>query len=810
MSDSPEIQRENTGSDEADKKQQPEVKRKRKGKGGKGEGSKPEINKPLRQVEVPNVVEVSITEEQMLRFEGLSKDIINALGTNAQDIITALGTNAQDIINAFGQDTQALVEAYQALGKDFKAAVETFGTDLKEVIEEFGKDTTKLVEQLQESQRDIDTNISEYSSALRDSIEDLKLELSAAGNKEEQELLRKTLAGLTRAYERQTELMEAQTPEPLRVPTRERMIGYIPKEDQERRVDRRGVPLETELEWRIRTSGKVGERAARILEKAESSGDEGRLLMVEKEIGQDLERFQSNDPHEQYQNRLYQQEVESWFEDTLRQMESSELAFEEQREQYYALSRAQTFLEFRDETKALGKKLGERLEARRIKKRTVRVWNLNPPSQFIREAAVFTIKVQKELFTYKEKDELSEFMDEEGEETSPIVDAFWEYEELGEALKAAHDEEDAEKDALYQAKRRRDPAVAALEHSCEDKEGERKRREKEVIDFFQHGGKDNGEYVDAEIKKLEEKQSQESLDRDEISRLEGLRKKLWARRSAGELWSITLRAAKYDVQLNGTGDFYAARDLNFGRRLKDSRIVQATRGIWDPKSQGIEGELFDLGMDDYFTKMNKGRNLDRGVHHLETDEYWDGFADKQATYIMKCADPLEKTDETRKAFWGTDSFFANPDAAKLVNIYKKVLFDHVLDDEDVVSAYGGGESNPRTEKFAELVDRSLKWMETKDAEGTVEQLKHYRKAEIKDWIDSAATAEMITEEQRFHFYREHFHVPIVGWLMNKEKLAENAVTIDSLLGNIRKYKGEIAADTLWETIKRLLAALTKE
>ena len=84
---------------------------------------------------------------------------------------------------------------------------------------------------------------------------------------------------------------------------------------------------------------------------------------------------------------------------------------------------------------------------------------------------------------------------------------------------------------------------------------------------------------------------------NKLHQLEDIRS---ARKIAGGLWRTMFRAAKYDV-VAGTGDFFAARVLNFGDRLEGR--YELTKGIINPLSGKYEGKPFNLKIADYATEL---------------------------------------------------------------------------------------------------------------------------------------------------------------------------------------------------------------
>lgn len=104
-------------------------------------------------------------------------------------------------------------------------------------------------------------------------------------------------------------------------------------------------------------------------------------------------------------------------------------------------------------------------------------------------------------------------------------------------------------------------------------------------------------FYKAQIKELRVKGQKDERAAEKVKEWD---KNIWAKKYAGRLWSLTFRAAYHDVQLNGTGDFYAARIMNFSDRLAANALMRNTREHWDPSHRD---NPYEIGLEDVITNF---------------------------------------------------------------------------------------------------------------------------------------------------------------------------------------------------------------
>jgi hypothetical protein len=726
---------------------------------------------------------------QDVRLVGISREVLDLLKSfseeNARQIVDALGTNTDRVIGALGTQTVALLDA---MGAD----------NLVEfVTKEFGKIQLNREENRRTLQTDISTGYDRLHKAIKDEIEATGsadgLLLEIMGKNE------KALRDLEGSQNLQNQLLEEQVPEHLRLPTPQRMMENILGEDFVSKYQtifekvRLGNLDDAHISQAVNDlieNESFGGRAKNYIDRG---GDATKIKA-------DIRKFLN--PDEQFRSKLYQQEVEEWVEQRLEAMESDERSFEEQPHVFNRLDIAISYFKFRDETRALGTRFEKMVEARRIKKRMVRVHSLNTPENLMGQAGSFTKDHFKELFTYREHDGLNDFL-KSGEEKKPeraiIVEKFMEFEKKG--------------------KEKRNGKVS----------------EKDVQDYFKNGGEvgerfaRSGLTADMTVKQailhFKEIGDTRALSKQESQLLTELSKEFWAVRSAGELWSITFRAAEYDVLLNGTGDFFAARIMNFADRI-DKSGYQKSRGFWDHDTLG----KLDLGYRDFFTNAieseakveiekpywdsNRGV-LDISQFDLGSGDFWDNkFASNPQQYSADQIDKFIKADDTRKFFWGGVGFLQDPSLEKLRDM--KAVFQHLSDKDSIEEAtekqlgvtrvrFNDGLATERQEKTAEMMKRSLSMMDTEGGRELLEELKIFPSSVKKRWINDASAMELVTNKQRDFFYlnTNGLGFPRVPLLAETpDARAKLRATIDNLLGYYR-YPGA-KMDTLFTTISELL------
>jgi len=98
------------------------------------------------------------------------------------------------------------------------------------------------------------------------------------------------------------------------------------------------------------------------------------------------------------ENEIYQNMVEDWFEEHIRAMESSELAFEEQPDMYRYLSLYASNFAKTEGMKDFGERIQAKLEARRIRHRAVRVLSMSPPDAIVNVMQNFKVQEMSNFF----------------------------------------------------------------------------------------------------------------------------------------------------------------------------------------------------------------------------------------------------------------------------------------------------------------------------------------------------------------------------------------------------------------------------
>lgn len=569
---------------------------------------------------------------------------------------------------------------------------------------------------------------------------------------------------------------------------------------------------------------------------------------------------------------MYREKVEEWFEERIRGMEEIELSFEEQQETYLILSRYVNNFVLSDEKdiEQLGKRLRTKLETRRVAHRVARVWNLAGPEQIVGEASRISHLILAEMF----------------KEGGPMVQReLQNYERMGRILREKRDE----LRALLQARGAK-KAETPREIELED---EIRAKELYILDYYKMGGslEDKGmedayvgrngrvqakgvyngktgsegndntegffyklgtkgkEYTaEKRAQLIDANLKDPKLDR---AKREKLKNEVWARKYAGKLWSITFRAAYHDVLLNGSGDFYAARIMNFADRLRENVLLRDSEDIWNPSSGGFKpydigftdlitdltgkigkkpGSQGDLGKVGILTTDKNGRKVKdmrgMGLRTLENFEWCSDEDGKSILWDRVLAEPENKpkdaavtvrmtyfidADNTRKKNWGADSYFHKPSREGMVSMEGAHGHRGTSESEYEVM---DKEGNPMLDKdgkqivikgisgieygWIDTIDRHCHWLTTDAGERvTGNPITGYaEKAEIRAAITTAVKNGMINGEIRDIFLKKY--------LGTKNDFLLNRMTEISVIWNDMKQNfGAANLTALGEFIKRL-------
>jgi len=460
-----------------------------------------------------------------------------------------------------------------------------------------------------------------------------------------------------------------------------------------------------------------------------------------------------------YRDSRYQEGVKGWFLKLIEEIDTSGLPFE-QHPNFPYLHRGLSELERRRETIPLAREIKEILNSRRKFRTMVVVWNNATPDQLVSNLTledlgrIFMTKTAEGKFLIAEKFRLFEQM------------------------------------------------------------GARGIDEKQIIQFFEHGGRvtlfNQEVNMDEAIKILEKKDADGELDEAGRKLLREFREDLWATKMAGELWSITGRAGLHNVQINRLGDFFTGRIMNLTSFLeKTSGFAMDTRGLWAGAYQP-DGN-FDLGFRDFFSRIlsewdeseiNQFLVQSGGVERderrrltslenmrLEDGGFWKKLVEKgtkKEEHSNFCKS-LNDANESVKALLGPNGFFAKPSIEKFLDL--KSLFIHLKEEER------------KNDFFPRFVERYVCWMVRDRGARIVDEeilTNHLGMALLL--INSARRENMIDEEKRQELIRRYIgRLPhlrvwlngIWGVLVRNRELARE---------NLERW---LTAD-LWELIRSAL------
>ncbi len=493
--------------------------------------------------------------------------------------------------------------------------------------------------------------------------------------------------------------------------------------------------------------------------------------------------YEVADESAMYASEIYQNKVRKWFEERLRYLEYNPNSFEED-VSYQRITAALHYFLFRKETSPMAEEIKELIETREIIQRVQRIWNLATPEGIGQQASRITLKDIERMLTFKV-----------GERTV-IADEFRNYEALGRHLE---EERKRIKPRIEELTNKKKNGTITTNELEELNTLNLEYQGKSIIEYFSRGGEIDFEgrkmFVDEAIRLLEEKAVEAEISDKELEDFQKLKTELWARKIAGRIWSITGRAAHFGVLLNGNGDFYADRIMNLSERLKGRVFGKETEGIWNPEG----GQPFNIGFRDFFSNLldgvEIGVNLEKDGKKIKSLEAVN-FGDENIWKKIRGSGKTEKAfsdwiigfepaDQTRKNFWGPDSFFHNPSLEK---------FKGLIDD------FGHLSETEKSEKWGELLDRILFWMNTRQAHELIEYLDNFTSATRFLWISELFNKGLISRDKRDKFYKKYLGLPVISKLSPKAGAALR-MWPETLWGVTKVQKFEIIGSFLANLFK---------
>lgn len=766
---------------------------------------------------------------------GMSREMHEAFGEESDFVVGELGLQTERVVKAIGTQT---VDVLYALGGE---ETKKFANEVKNIHTKSLAEINAMRSSLLESRGSIKVEVAD-DPEMKTVFQKLNLEIAELSSQQARysELMESQIpdalkvpmasklgAEAGRAFERRSQLGVAITrnegetntaylnriatvlPEVISVSEYAAWREEVENDEGVAPEDKEQVLADRVFKTLLDNSGDVGERARRMLERVEN--DYGNDEETRDNIQNDLINFWDTD--RQYSSKLYQQGVSDWFETQLRRVETSQHSVE-RNEILPRLSTALTFLRYKDGTRSLARELERDFVARFRKQNLVQAWNFSPADALMEAAVPFTLKDQKEVFTHTKRDELADFasdeLSEELESSTPIAEEFLVYEAMGRRLKRARKggaNDDGETE------------------NVEDIEDE-------IRDYFHRGGvfgftrARDGEmhpvYVEDMVENLEREHA-ETGETDE-SLLGELRENLWARRSAGELWSITGRAGEHSVVLNGLADLHMGRIMHITKEFEEKDVYSRTSGLWGKyvAPGETEAKMFDLGMSDYIEGFllddDERKNLEEKdeLPDLGSEEFWDGKIHKdpgrgKGKLGIGYIDAVGKAHQDVKKLRGPEGFLQKPSNEMFQAMKKERIFEHLS--ENFVkggSKYGGGQATEREEKIAEFLDRVLMYASTSQSWELLEPMKLYRDSEIKEWIDQAEKNDGVAPDQSRFLYKKHLNLPILSRLSPKTAAEIRARFHTAFIGVPREFKIHLVTSTAWETFKRWLAFIFSE
>jgi hypothetical protein len=517
----------------------------------------------------------------------------------------------------------------------------------------------------------------------------------------------------------------------------EKILGVLRTESDTLQERLRAITAELER--------AVGERAQQLQELERQTAREWQARqnemanlmrlwgesMTGTEMGEAMTPPESRIPTQQpgEADEEYRNRLRVWFNERLELLESLGLTFEENWRLSSPIESAIARFTIRKEPeyKQFAKELREKFEARRALQRMTRAWNI--------AGGVGTLLEVSPVFERSHLKTLFTLRDESGR---PIVaEKFRELERKARELKQLKKSKDGE-----------------TEEEKNERQRQKDEKEKKIKSFI---GEDSS----------------------------------WDEKIAARLWSVTGRAAYFDINLNGSGDFFLGRQLNLHDRLKGNLLFQGREALWDGERP------FDFGIRDFWSSDNflatdklgmefaqefgvearpvgdtgeEAKKIDQVVSlanaRLEDTEFWQKVEDAGVAVDTLKNHMLDAMDmeDTRKALTDPGGFYHLAEEGTFLKLM--TVFKHISTSE------GGGvtlkdekgklildkKGNPirvsqREAVWQDLLERTVRWAMGPQGKEVLEEFQIAPELEARNYILAADKSEMIKDAQRDELYR---------------------------------------------------------
>lgn len=541
---------------------------------------------------------------------------------------------------------------------------------------------------------------------------------------------------------------------------------------------------------------------------------------------------------------------------------SDNQTFEEQTALVTPIVQTYTHLMLSRDTESLGRQIKQDYETRRNLHRQAIIWRLNVLEGIFQGSSGMDTRYFANIFT---TETTLQKLDDNGEIVTEsrhlIAEQFKEMEKMGQRLLSLRKKSKNRKNG----EEAQSAAKLELAHF-----------QKEISDFYLYGGymKDaNGDTVfgrdgkpvtyAARAEEIRERLGDNALTAEQREKLETdldyTEKIVWARKMAGRLFSITGRAGRYDIILNGLGDIFSTRLLNFEARLSKDPLHDGTKELWNPSAGPYKGKRLDVGARDFMSALlskvsyrddelsededarkgdikldtlsqmgirerdlitekvpqKEGDSRDRVLlvgdlshANIENPEFWKELFDQRSIGTGDYGswiDNYNRADLTRKSIIGFSKFANAPNLEnylKLGEVYENYS-------GDAFEEGGGDRFSEKQRELYEVLDRTLSWGKRVAIKDKESDWAIFPAGERYDWIDKAYGAGMITENQRKKLFRRYVNVPVYSWI-NPVGAAGFKKRIDLITAPFRSpmLRGQLISGSIMDSIKAVWEAFT--
>lgn len=471
--------------------------------------------------------------------------------------------------------------------------------------------------------------------------------------------------------------------------------------------------------------------------------------------------------------------VREWFERGIRGMEYYSKAFEEQ--QAYARFELAAFaFEYREETANLGAEMREKLERRRTVNVIARVWQKSLPEGIYNASQQVSMDALRSVFTVKGKYGENEDKPIVAEAFKLFEKKAHDIKEAQKEVGKAKNDTEKKKEAKLTVDKLKKELVSFYEQGDKDSNGE--TLEKRIENLRKKSGNLSDKEL-KHLKELEENYWAVRMAGKLWSITERAGYHDIKLNGTGDFFAgrdfnlVDSWLEKSGVSLSTKGiwtpekGMYAKRKFN----LKHDDFFTMLGKKMNPYDE-IDPEDLDvdkLGTEEYWNELINGKVVENKYTEGEIDIV---RVDQEAysDHIFK----FQMADDTgRSVLLGAGKFFHNPNKKayiELIGAFKSLSEttanedkkeNYVATDRGIMQEKQALEENAKTVRHFKISDKQAMWHEvlertielgqSKDGLESLEDMYFYRASEIAQWVSLADENQLITTEQAKYFYDKY-------------------------------------------------------